>query len=72
MAENNAINCLLNCYIREYALDNKQVDFNDHKAAPPAIFNLLIVSNFHRVRLTFPESFASLLIKAEQVSLLRE
>jgi len=70
LAEGNAINCLLNCYIREYAQARGQVELDDCHADAPATFNLQIVDGYHRVRLIFPESSASLLVKTDQVSLL--
>ncbi|PKH01449.1 hypothetical protein CXF72_16480 [Psychromonas sp. MB-3u-54] len=70
LAEGNAINCLLNCYIREYALAKGEVELDDNQADAPATFNLQVVDDYRRIRLTFPESSASIVIKADQVSLL--
>jgi siderophore synthetase component len=70
LAEGNAINCLLNCYIREYALAKKQVEFDDHQADAPATFNLQVIDGYRRIRLIFPESSSALVIKSDQVSLL--
>lgn len=70
LAENNALTCLLNCYIREYGLAKGQVELNDNKIDVPATFNQKINSDSKIVRITFPESACCIAIKADHVSLL--
>lgn len=70
LAEDNAINCLLNCYIREYALANNQVEFDCHQIDAPATFKFQVVGGFKCTRIIFPESNSVLMLKVECVSLL--
>jgi siderophore synthetase component len=72
LSEMNAVMCLLNCYIREYALSKEQVIFDDNQADAPALFKMTLnnQSGLQHIRLLFPESKAVILIKADQVSLL--
>lgn len=40
LSEMNAVMCLLNCYIREYALGKGEVILDDHQADAPALFKM--------------------------------
>ncbi|MCL1125419.1 IucA/IucC family protein [Shewanella surugensis] len=70
LAQNNAITCLLNCYIREYALPHGQVCFDDKHLDAPLAFSLGMFSDKPKMRLHLPESNITLLLIVERVSLL--
>jgi len=70
LAEDNTINCLINCYIREYALVQNQVEFDSNRYDAPTTFKFQVAGGFKCTRITFPESNCLLMMKVEQVSLL--
>ncbi|NRD75565.1 siderophore biosynthesis protein PvsD [Shewanella sp. VB17] len=69
-AESNAIACLLNCYLREFAIVRQEVDFDDALPDCPLSLSLLLTQEQQKVRIRFPESGSVLLLIADRVSLL--
>jgi siderophore synthetase component len=70
LANSNGIACLLNCYLREFAIVRNEVDFDDRLADCPLALSQGIGKNVQKVRIRFPESGAVLLVLADRVSLL--
>lgn len=69
-AEFNAISCLLNCYLREFAIVRQEVDFDDTHPDCPLSLSQCLTRDQQKVRLKLPESNATLLFVADRVSLL--
>ncbi|UJF22080.1 IucA/IucC family protein [Shewanella sp. OMA3-2] len=69
-AEANAIGCLLNCYLREFAIVRNEVDLNDTHPDCPLSLSQSLPRNRQKVRIRLPESNAVLLVVADRVSLL--
>ncbi|QQX80252.1 hypothetical protein JK628_22765 [Shewanella sp. KX20019] len=69
-AESNAIGCLLNCYLREFAIVRKQVNFNDNQPDCPLSLSQRLTQGQQKIRIKLPESAAILLLVADRVSLL--
>ncbi|WP_194165930.1 IucA/IucC family protein [Shewanella sp. YLB-07] len=70
MAQDNAIACLLNCYIREYAQPHNQVCLDDNNPDCPMAFTQGELAAHSKVRLIFPESNSVLILVADRISLL--
>ena len=70
LSSNNAIGCLLNCYIREYALPRNEVNVDAVANEAPMALRLAAVKSGQLVAIQFPESKARLLIRADRVSVL--
>ncbi|MFP2768576.1 IucA/IucC family protein [Oceanisphaera sp. KMM 10153] len=68
LAEHQAIGCLLNCYLREFALPAGLVQWRADGDLPKALTSSLLAGD--AVRLTLPASHIKLALKADRVSLL--
>ncbi|WP_116475599.1 IucA/IucC family protein [Zobellella maritima] len=68
LAEHQAIGCLLNCYLREFALPAGQVEWRADGDLPKALTSTLLAGE--ALRLSLPESGVKLALKADRVSLL--
>lgn len=68
LAEHQAIGCLLNCYLREFALPAGQVEWQAEGDLPKALTSSLLAGE--ALRLTLPASKIKLALKADRVSLL--
>lgn len=69
LSDKNATTCLLNCYIRECAMNANEVSFHHELAdCPLSLRSLKAQSSGKWVLLNFPQSGARLLAVAEQVS----
>lgn len=71
LSGDNAIGCLLNCYIREYANPRDEVTVNDTVADCPLALKQSLAQGNHLVSIDFPESRARILIGADIVSVLQ-
>ncbi|MFA0812178.1 IucA/IucC family protein [Microbulbifer epialgicus] len=71
LSGNNAISCLLNCYIREYASAREEVFVDTNVADCPLALRQSVSSGSQLVCIDFPESSARILIVADIVSALQ-
>lgn len=70
LAEQNAIGCLLNCYLREHALPRQEAELDSYELGLPQIFLQSQTVAGQTVLIRFPESNAKIVIKADRVGLL--
>jgi siderophore synthetase component len=71
LSGNNAIGCLLNCYIREYANPRDEVTVNGTVADCPLALKQSLAQGNHLISIDFPESRTRILIGADIVSVLQ-
>lgn len=68
LSSNNAVGCLLNCYIREYALLRNEVVVGVTASDSPLALKRAAGQGSQLIAIKFPESWARLLIRADRVS----